>query len=626
MPSSFLSCRHKKILYTIFTKEVTTVEYRKKFSSLNELLESEEFKNRDLSYCDLEGIDLSGLSWKNWKQFKFYHTNFKDTNIVFEPSSLKTNEQDFYCLEYCDFTGCDLSYIKSLAYASIKGSRLLGTRLEVRLMVESREEIEDVVFPEEMVSEVRYIAPRVLLTAHMLQINPHIPFSSLEIYIILKGCLPGRDFYVPAHKHDDLCVLIDRYLEEDRRREGALCRLFESVGGKKFSKAEKILFFQGFICNKAFTSLDLASIPVKLLDKFNFVNCRIENLTLPDGEISSLSIIDETAKYKVHSIIPHVVLTGVDHSSWQREASKRVGRTIITRQTNLYLELGRICNARCPFCRNRYLKEDQFDPEAVMKSFRAIEPYLNNVVIGGGEPTLSRTREILEDLRYKRENFDVTYFISTNGSCREDYLIDLVNKLSYRINLSRHALEDADNDEVFGIKTAKIEDIKYCVAHAYYNYFTLVATCFKGGIDSVDAMERYIELANYLQINSILFQSMHEDLEGEFGEMQKRAEQIDEMVFDEIIARLREQNYFVSELPIYSTGDYKLIIVKSSDESKTYSFKKYISREELEREWPRATKRTFDLSIAPNGDIFQNWHQSSDKVMCIKPQDKKREF
>lgn len=47
----------------------------------------------------------------------------------------------------------------------------------------------------------------------------------------------------------------------------------------------------------------------------------------------------------------------------------------------------------------------------------------------------------------------------------------------------------------------------------------------------------------------------------------------------------------------------------------TISFKQYIEREELEHGWQDAVKRTFDLSMDPSGNIYQNRHQSSDKVL-----------
>lgn len=597
------------------------MDYIKKFSTVRELLNSEEFKNKDLSYCDLSGLDLKSLSWKTWKGFKFFHTNFRATNISFVPSTLRVNEENYYCMEYCDFTGCDLSNIRDLNFTSYKGSKFLNTHLHVTLFIHDLDDIKDVVFSDEMADEVRDIAKNWGLDISTLELNPHIPFSSNEIFSILKGYIPKSGF-IRADKYDYYCNLIDKFLEEDRKREGALYEFYKRIGGSSLSKIDKIQFFRGLIHDRSFVKLDLSSIPRELLNRFMFKNCKIDELILPQGEMPRLAIIDKKFDSITHTVVPHIIISGLDASSWQSGSSKRLGETCFTRQTNLYLELGRSCNAACPFCRNQYLKRNKLDIDAVLKSFRSIEPFLNNVVIGGGEPTLPKTRDLLKEIHSTRENFGASYFLSTNGTCGMDYLYTLT-EMGYKINLSRHAVEDEDNDKIFGVKAPTMEEIRDRKGLAFYkNYLTLVATCFKGGLDSVEALERYIELADYLHVNSILFQSMHEDMD----DKGKKLLQIDEMIFDEVIAHLREQNYRVSELPIYSTGDYKLIIVKSADGSKTYSFKRYISKEELEREWFRSSKRTFDLSIAPNGDIFQNWHQSSDKVLCIEPEKSNREY
>jgi len=90
---------------------------------------------------------------------------------------------------------------------------------------------------------------------------------------------------------------------------------------------------------------------------------------------------------------------------------------------------------------------------------------------------------------------------------------------------------------------------------------------------------------------------------------------IEDEIFDEMIALLKEQGYEIS-IPIYSTGDYKLIMAKKGN--RNISFKRYITPEQLQVEWNRACKRTFDLSMDPSGNLYQNWHQGADKVLLKK--------
>lgn len=589
--------------------------YKKKFLSIEELLESKEFENKDLSFCDISALNLSKLPKSTWIDFRFFHTNFSDTGIVFEPTSLALTENGKYCLEYCDFTGCDLSYIKDLTDVSYRGSIFKGTHLNFLIRVENSEEVEGVVFSEEMTRLVKAILGGSLLSLSIVESNPQIPFSSIEIFTLLKeNILPPKYSFISPRKYDEYINCVDRALQEDMKREGTLYKMYMLLEADKFSPLDKIRFFQGFVCEKTYGSIDFSSIPSDLLNHFKFSNCHFDEITLPAGKLSRLIIYDENKKNKTFTAIPHIIIPSMDVSSWQQKSSIRLGYTCFTRQTNLYLELGRFCNAKCPFCRNEHLSQSNFDFEAIAQNLKALEMYLNNVVIGGGEPTLPKTSDYLRKIYENRTNYSINYYISTNGSSGIDNLLDFIKFCYYRINLSRHAVEDDDNNRIFGIKTIGIEDIRRFSRAFRYSPVTLVATCFQGGLDTVESLERYIELSDDLQIDSVLFQSLHEDL----SEEKVICRQIDDMVFDEVIAHLREQGYYVGENPIYSTGDYKLIIVKSPN-GKTIAFKQYITKEELEREWPRASKRTFDLSMAPNGDVYQNWHQASDKVMSLTP-------
>lgn len=304
--------------------------------------------------------------------------------------------------------------------------------------------------------------------------------------------------------------------------------------------------------------------------------------------------------------VPNIIIPELNMSSWRDVKIERLGGTRFTTQTNLYLELGRYCNANCFFCRNQYLEPCNYDFEAILNNLKILKPYLSNVVIGGGEPTLMK--EELYKIRSCLFHFgQERRFISTNGCCGYDNLKELLE--NFNLNISRHALEDNDNNQIFGIKTIDTESIKNLIENNYDSTkVTLVATCFNGGLDTVNDLLYYIELSDYVGAN-VLFQNLHEDLKTE------NPRQLLDCIFDETIEKLREQGYKVNELPIYSTGDYKLIIVKSLNNKKTISFKKYITKEELEREWFRASKRTFDLSMAPNGDIYENWHQKSSLVL-----------
>lgn len=96
---------------------------------------------------------------------------------------------------------------------------------------------------------------------------------------------------------------------------------------------------------------------------------------------------------------------------------------------------------------------------------------------------------------------------------------------------------------------------------------------------------------------------------------------IDPKVFDDLINYLKE-NGFRNKFPIYATGGYVSYVFKDKD-GFSVAVQNYITKKELDNEWPYAIKRTFDLSIDPSGNLYENWHQQSNPVKSIGIKSKK---
>lgn len=602
----------------------------KKFTSLFELLLSKEFKNKDLSYCDLSGIHLSILPTITWKNFKFYHTNFANTGIRFYPKKLYKNSkeykiQDFYSIEYCDFTNCNLSYLTTsdLAFTSIKGCNFTNTNLNVELYtgfgkdVNSDDEglgykdYSDIVFPKNgnMVETIKKIA---FLSDYKIIIdNPNIPFSSECIYLLLKKELSKKCRYYSSSKICEFNEFIDMMLQEDEKREGNLVKFFNILNDNKpFTDSGRIQFFQGYVGVKGFSLIDLSTIPSELIKLVDFNHCSFEKIIFPPSFELNCKGWHLDSKN-----IGNVYFPTMTPESWQTFKDTRLMNSAFTFHRNLYLELGRGCNGSCNFCRNQYLEPCKYNLENIKKNLVQLLPYLDNVVIGGGEPTL-----LLDDIynlkKFLKDNHEKKKpIIFTNGSLSLEQLMDM--RLGFYLNISRHSVSDSVNNEILGVKSLNISELKKLFEH--YIGGTLCATCFKGdGLDSVEKIEDYIVFSKECGVSSVLLQTLHKDLK-DINET-REVLPIEDEIFDEVIIKLKEQGYKMS-LPIYSTGDYKLIIARKNNH--TISFKKYITPEELEREWYQACKRTFDLSMDPSGNVYQNWHQSSGKVL-LKSQDTDR--
>ncbi len=129
---------------------------------------------------------------------------------------------------------------------------------------------------------------------------------------------------------------------------------------------------------------------------------------------------------------------------------------------NLTIVLPVGCNADCSFCfwhnramNNNYLKTLK---ENIIKLPRE---YFNQVSISGGEPTMFNIDSFKDLLSFLKENGFTKIVLNTNGYKLLEFLQDdfIRNNIDY-INLSRHSINDDNNNMIFRTKTVpKTKDI-----------------------------------------------------------------------------------------------------------------------------------------------------------------------
>lgn len=118
--------------------------------------------------------------------------------------------------------------------------------------------------------------------------------------------------------------------------------------------------------------------------------------------------------------------------------------------------------------------------------------------------------------------------------------------------------------------------------------------------------------------NNVMFCNLMDDASVNMDLTYNNDMRVDDAIFDEVISFLQKQGFNYNH-EVISTAGYKLYILKGKyNNDRNIIFKKYISKKELDEKWPTAIKRTFDLSIAPNGSIYENWSQ-------LEPKTKKKE-
>ncbi|GHV16329.1 hypothetical protein FACS189425_00410 [Clostridia bacterium] len=404
-----------------------------------------------------------------------------------------------------------------------------------------------------------------------------------------------------------------------------LKRLYNIVKSQADYKG-RFIFFAGTVYGIDFTDVDLERLPLNV--KMNFQRCKFENTTIRNKIDEFGSINFRTIDYEIE--FKSINLPEVNYGSWRNRRSLRLGNTPITLKTQLYLELGRECNANCKFkCRNLSFPKTEYNPNLIMQNLADVLPFLDSVVVAGGEPTLHLKE--LRSLRYKMhiENKHtrkrVDWYLFTNGSFSSHeesfYPKTYLGKFDsfyyfggFKFNISRHAVADDENAEIFGMDEYKLWSHEDLRDMARINT-TLCATCFEGGLNTPDKIEYYLEFAQGLGFKNVLLSSLMQD--ASLGEkfVLDDAKPADDDLFKNTIERLEKQGY-MRQTPIYFSAGFCSQVLRHGNF--TVSFKTHLTQKELDERWNKAIKRTFDLSMDPSGRLFENWHQKSDALKYNK--------
>ncbi len=174
----------------------------------------------------------------------------------------------------------------------------------------------------------------------------------------------------------------------------------------------------------------------------------------------------------------------------------------------LYVNINKICNAKCEFCNvHKNMKNIDFDLNKFENVFKQLvkDNIIHKVAITGGETFLSF--DIINgilDIVYKYSN-DLLVTINTNGTFI-DKIKDIhhLEKL-YGILLSRHHYLDSVNNEIFGCKTATLEELKKLNKTLPEGLLRLKCTLIKGYIDNIDEAKKYLEMASQIGAKNVGF-------------------------------------------------------------------------------------------------------------------------
>lgn len=475
------------------------------YENINQIFDGDTRLVDDFTDADLSKLDLSHIKPEAWAGANFRNTNFRDTNIRFYPDDLKTfymyyfelakdiSKYQYRDITGCNFEGCDLSYLEDSDFFSliIHDCNFKDTGLNIDFTNSkfddygyydyAENKLFGVALPKTYSKKEREYWDYIDIDIEFLRKNPAFKVSSGKIMELIKNSLSAtEDQFYTAKDYDDRVEHAKKIMEYDSQ--GYLKKFYNVMKPYLNNIVEEDQFFLGKITDKSFDKLDLSYLTPKLLLQFYFEDCNFKKLQLPLNFNMIIELENKGRKIsKLFSDSCNIseVQVPITIHNWDNQGKSRILNSGMTFQTNLYVELKRICNMKCKFCRNLGLENQKYKYNNIIKNLKVVYENVNNIVIGGGEPTL-----LLDDLKgLKREvvsDSSNKFSIITNGSLSVSNYKSLGN--DYTFYMSRHAIDDNENREIFGDrKHALLSANELAILNeSTHKVNTLCCTCFKG--------------------------------------------------------------------------------------------------------------------------------------------------
>ena len=279
---------------------------------------------------------------------------------------------------------------------------------------------------------------------------------------------------------------------------------------------------------------------------------------------------------------------------------------------NLYIDLGFKCNGNCDFCitrtKERYSEKRKTNLKNQLESLKKISGIYHSVEFVGGEPLLycDNIRSMLELIKCQKK------VIVTNGIKTEWYSnIDLLEKFDH-IDISRHSIDDFENQKI--IKSNNLlglDDFKN-MDNNIKEKIRINITCFKCGIDSVEKIERFIDVFKSLGIKQFMFanltnlikDSFHDDSLVEYTTNNR----ISDKEFDSWQQTLINKGYSLKKEIIGYAHFVK--ILEKDGVTLVFKSNSEVNSAQTLINYYRENKCLLELVLAPNGDLFADWSYS----------------
>lgn len=307
-----------------------------------------------------------------------------------------------------------------------------------------------------------------------------------------------------------------------------------------------------------------------------------------------------------------------------------------TYRIHAYVTYNKACPCSCSFCKNKQFSNDIKSSNIgnMRTTLKKFSSYIHSITFGGGEPLifiddlLTTMQEVYFDSSGYQLSYNPKKYMITSG-LQEQFLQNKKRIFSYfdRIYLTRQRKSDEDNQRAFNTQVPILttSDL-WSLGYDTVSKIEVVSTCYKnGGIDTAKEMIELIEWTAYIGSEYIIFNDLQYDVT---NEKYYQEHQISDDVFETVIEYLKGQG-FEQKIEVCFSGGYTIRmfdgLLKIGNKNRLgndrgwyirVGFKRYHKSGTTLDIWKNAKKRTFDLSIMPNGELFTDWanKQSSKNI------------
>lgn len=262
---------------------------------------------------------------------------------------------------------------------------------------------------------------------------------------------------------------------------------------------------------------------------------------------------------------------------------------------HLHLKLTNVCNAKCKFCveQNSKCSENaKYYIEQVDKMLTEMERegILYSVSLTGGEPLLFKEFSALCAVL---RNHNIKFLtMNTNGAYLK-YHIEEIDGLFDFIDISRHSISDARNNEIFGTEVPTIEELKDIKSSLKSTKVRI--QCVMCDVNSIDGLLEFVNTFRF--VDDISFRRLMK-LPEKYGVVYETEDDLYNQILEYAFNNFELVEQAIQDYYVYEIWNYDGIDI-------TFSYSNMNMLSNVENIEDERVCREF--IIHPNGVISGSW-------------------